>query len=46
VQPENEQVRTSMIAHAEQKILREYEVIVTLKALRNKKYSCLIKKMR
>jgi hypothetical protein len=29
VQPENKQVRTSMIAHADQKILRECEVIVS-----------------
>jgi hypothetical protein len=42
VQPENEQVRTSMIAHADQKIPREYEIIVSLKAVRNKKCSCRI----
>jgi hypothetical protein len=36
VQPENEQVMTSMIAHADQKKSREYEIIVSLKAVRNK----------
>jgi len=36
VQPDNEQVRTSMIAHADQKITREFEVIVSLKAVRKK----------
>jgi hypothetical protein len=36
VQPENEQARTSMIAHSDQKIIREYEIIVSLKAVRNK----------
>jgi len=29
VQPENEQVRTSRIAHADQKILREFESLVS-----------------
>ena len=42
VQPENEQARTSMIAHADQKITRECEVIVSLKTVRNKKCSCRI----
>jgi hypothetical protein len=42
VQPENEQVRTSMIAHADQKIIREFEVIVSFTAVRNKKGSCQI----
>jgi hypothetical protein len=42
VQPENEQERTSMIAHADQKIIREFEVIVSLKEVRNKKCSCRI----
>jgi hypothetical protein len=42
VQPENEQVRTSMIAHADQKIIREFEVIVSFTAVRNKKCSCRI----
>jgi hypothetical protein len=42
VQPENKQVRTSRIAQDDQKILRECEVIVSLKAVRNKKCSCRI----
>ena len=42
VQPENEQVRTSMIAHADQKIIREFEVIVSFKAVRTIKCSCRI----
>jgi hypothetical protein len=40
VQPENEQVRTSMITHADQKMIRVYEDIVTFKTVRNKKCSC------
>jgi hypothetical protein len=42
VQPENEQARTSRIAHAEQKIIQEFEVIVSFKAVRTIKCSCRI----
>jgi len=42
VQPENEQEKTSMIAHSDQKIIREFEVIVSLTAVRGKKCSCRI----
>jgi hypothetical protein len=37
VQPENEQVKISKIAQTEQKIVRKYTAIVSLKAGRNKK---------
>jgi hypothetical protein len=46
VQPENEHVRTSRIAQADQKTSREYEIIVSLKAVKNKKCSCRIQKMK
>jgi hypothetical protein len=42
VQPENEQVTISIIAHTDQKITLECEVIVSLKEVRNKKCSCRI----
>jgi hypothetical protein len=42
VQPANKQEKTSMIAHSDQKIIREFEVIVSLRAVRNKKGSCRI----
>jgi hypothetical protein len=42
VQPANKQVTTSIIAHTDQKIIREFEVIVSLKEVRNKKCSCRI----
>jgi hypothetical protein len=42
VQPENKQVTISIIAHTDQKIIREFEVIVSFTAVRNKKGSCQI----
>jgi hypothetical protein len=39
-QPENEQVRISRIAHADEKITREQEIIVSHNAVRNEKCSC------
>ena len=46
VQPENEHARTIRIRHADQKARREYEDIVSLKAVVDKKCSCRIQKMR